>query len=99
MVSSVLRAFAKADSASDGAAMRRSGCWRCSCLVKGAHELRGVLRCRRGNLRQRSASEPLHDDARFRRRAKKGRVGIRRLGADDSSVSGTDRSGRRGGID
>lgn len=94
MVSSVLLAFAKADDTSDGAAMRRSGCWRCSGLVIGARELRDFLRCRQGNLRQRSARESLHDNAGFRGRVKRGRVGIWRLGLDHVAVSGSDRGGR-----
>jgi hypothetical protein len=94
MVSSVLLAFAKADDTSDGAAMRRSDCWRSSCLVMGARGLRDFLRCQQGNLRQRSAWESLYDNSGFRRRVKGGRVGFRRLGLDHVAVSGSDRGGR-----
>ena len=98
MVSSVLLAFAKTDDTSDGAAMRRSGCWRCSGLVMGPRELRDFLRCQQSNLRQRSAWESLYDDAGFRGRVKGGLVAIWRRGPDDVAVSGSDRGGRRAKI-
>ena len=94
MVSSVLLAFAKADDTSDGAAMRRSGCWRCSGLVMGARELRDLLRCQQSNPRQRSAWESLRDNAGFRGQVKRCRIGIWRLGFDHVAVSGSDRRGR-----
>lgn len=94
MVSSVLPAFAKAEDTSDGAAMRRSDCWRCSGLVLGARELRDFLRCQQSNLRQRSAWESLHDNLRFRGRVKRGGLGIWRLAPDDVTVSDSDRDRR-----
>ena len=60
----------------------------------GARELRDFLRCQQSNLRQRSAWESLHDNAGFRGRVERGRVGIWRLGPDDVAVGGSDLGGR-----